>query len=214
MSDVIPGIDVYLESLGGGSRGGKVGLLANVASLTRDGCTTLAALRAAGANVTVVFAPEHGYFGLGRAGENMANSQVDGLPIASLYGESFGPPADLLRPPSAVLVDLQDTGNRWYTYLGTVANLLQVCARTGTPVIVLDRPNPQGGDVVEGPLAEPAYFSLVAPAAMPARYGLTIGESALMINREIGAALGVTERTVRRDWEKARLLLLEALDRE
>jgi uncharacterized protein YbbC (DUF1343 family) len=190
LSHVKPGIDVFLESTEVGTAG-AIGLLANVASLTRDGRTTLSALHAAGVHVSVVFAPEHGYFGLGRAGETMANSQVDGIPIASLYGDSFAPPADLLRPLSSVLVDLQDTGNRWYTYLATIANLLRVCAETGTPVIVLDRPNPQGGDVVEGPLAEPAYFPMVAPAAMPARYGLTIGEGALMINREIGAALRV-----------------------
>ncbi len=185
---VKPGIDVFLESP---DVHGKVGLLTNVASLTRNGRATFAALCAAGLDVAVIFSPEHGYFGLGSAGEKISNARLGGVPIASLYGNSYTPPADLLAPLAAVLVDLQDTGNRWYTYLGTLLHLLRACAEADLPVIVLDRPNPQGGEVVEGPLAEPAYFSLIAPAAFPARYGLTIGEAACWLNHAIGADLHV-----------------------
>jgi uncharacterized protein YbbC (DUF1343 family) len=187
-STVRPGIDVLI---GSPDVRGKVGLLSNVACLTHNGRTTFDALRDAGIEVSVIFAPEHGYFGLGSAGEKMNDGQLGGVPIASLYGKSYEPPAELLSPLSAVLVDLQDTGNRWYTYLATVAHLLKACAQTRILVIVLDRPNPQGGEVVEGPIAEPAYFSLVAPGAFPARYGLTIGEGAQLLNRDMGADLQV-----------------------
>jgi uncharacterized protein YbbC (DUF1343 family) len=175
-------------------------LLSNVASLTGDGRTIFAALRDSGVDISVIFSPEHGYFGLGRAGENMPNARLGNTPIVSLHGDLFAPPADLLRPLAAVLVDLQDTGNRWYTYLGTINHLLHTAAETGTPVIILDRPNPQGGDMVEGPVAEPSFFSLIAPAAFPARYGLTIGEGALLLNRTIGAELRVVPMT---GWQRA-----------
>ena len=190
---VRPGIDMLLANPSGLANqiSGQVGLLSNVASQCADGQTTFRALRAAGVDVSVIFSPEHGYFGLGREGEKMPNSQLGNIPIVSLHGDLYAPPADLLRPLAAVLVDLQDTGNRWYTYLGTINHLLKTSVQTGTSVIILDRPNPQGGDVVEGPLAEAALFSLIAPAAFPARYGLTIGEGARQLNRTLGADLRV-----------------------
>ena len=173
-----------------------LGLLSNVASLSADGRPVLSALQRAGLHISVIFSPEHGYFGLGRAGEAMPDSQFERaagppIPIISLHGTVYAPAADQLRPLAAVLVDLQDTGNRWYTYLGTLRHLLHTSAETGTPVIVLDRPNPQGGDVIEGPRAEPAYFSLIAPDTFPARYGLTLGEAARLLNRTIQAPLTV-----------------------
>ncbi|MHB8625913.1 MAG: exo-beta-N-acetylmuramidase NamZ family protein [Aggregatilineales bacterium] len=165
----------------------RVGLLTNVASLTHDGRTAFQALSDAGVNVAALFAPEHGYFGLGAAGETIVDSHMtarDGqpIPIYSLYGTTHTPAADTLRTLNAVLIDLQDVGARWYTFLATICHTLHACAKSGVPVIVLDRPNPQGGLVVEGPLAEPNYFSMVAPAALPIRYGLTIGEAAHWFN--------------------------------
>jgi uncharacterized protein YbbC (DUF1343 family) len=128
-----------------------------------------------------LFAPEHGYFGLGGAGEKMADDRLGALPIHSLHGERFAPSAESLRGLDALLIDLQDTGNRWYTFLATAHNALIACAALKLPVLILDRPNPQGGLCAEGLLAED--FSLVAPFAIPARYGLTIGEGLRWISR-------------------------------
>jgi uncharacterized protein YbbC (DUF1343 family) len=184
MFKVYSGLENFCKSPG---MDGPVGLLTNVASLTHTGRTAFQALCDAGLNVAALFAPEHGYFGLGAAGESIADAHMTAsngqpVPIYSLYGVTHAPAADILHTLNAVLIDLQDVGARWYTFLATIRHILQACAQTGVPVIVLDRPNPQGGLVVEGPLAEPKFFSMVAPAALPIRYGLTIGEAARWLN--------------------------------
>ncbi len=184
------GLDVFLDSP---TVSGSLGLLTNVASLTHDGRTAWRALRDEGAKVVAIFSPEHGYYAIGAAGETMPDDDHGGVPVYSLYGKNDRPAPEVLRTLSALLVDLQDTGARWYTFLATLKNVLAACAETGTSVIVLDRPNPQGGVVVEGPLAEQEHFSLVAPAAMPVRYGLTFGEAARWLNAEISAPLSVVE---------------------
>lgn len=186
------GIDVFLANP---TVSGSVGLLTNTGSLTPDGHTILRALREStddsGIDVSAIFAPEHGYFGVGAAGESITDSYLGDTPIYSLYGENFSPPIEVLRDLSAVLIDLQDAGTRWYTFLTTIRNMLTACAEAQTPVVLLDRPNPQGGIVVEGMLAEPEFLSIVAPAEMPIRYGLTIGEATSWLNGSIGAALTV-----------------------
>ncbi len=184
------GLDVFLDAP---KVSGAVGLLTNVASLTRDGQTALRALQAKGVKVAALFSPEHGYYGLGAAGESMPDDQAGSVPIHSLYGTAHTPTPEMLRPLSAVLIDLQDTGTRWYTFLATLRYMLIGCAAQGVPVIVLDRPNPQGGAIVEGMLATLELFSMVAPAALPVRYGLTIGEAARLFNETILADLTVIE---------------------
>jgi len=184
------GLDVFLALP---TLHGAVGLLTNVASLTADGRTALRALRESGVNVTVLFSPEHGYYGLGGAGESIADSQHNGIPIYSLYGANRAPSADVLNGLSAVLIDLQDTGNRWYTFLATLGHTLRSCQKAGIPAIVLDRPDPQGGLIVEGNLAEASLFSMVAPDVLPVRYGLTIGEAAHFLNRDVHADLRVVQ---------------------
>jgi uncharacterized protein YbbC (DUF1343 family) len=124
---------------------------------------------------------------LGAAGESIANAHLASdngqrIPIYSLYGASQAPAIDILRSLNAVLIDLQDVGTRWYSFVATTRHTLRACAEAGIPVIVLDRPNPQGGLVVEGPLAERDYYSMAAPDALPVRYGLTIGEAARWLN--------------------------------
>lgn len=185
------GLDVFCATP---SVSGRVGLLTNVASQTRTGQTALTALREAGVEVTALFAPEHGYFGLGSAGETIADSTLSELelPIYSLYNANHAPPSDVIRGLNAVMIDLQDTGTRWYTFAATMRALMKTCGGVGVPVIVLDRPNPLGGITVEGNVADPAYFSLVAPAALPARYGLTMGELARFFNQSLSVDLFVT----------------------
>lgn len=197
MNIVYSGLENFCQSP---STRGPVGLLTNIASLTSDGRTALRALRDAKVHVSTLFAPEHGYFGLGAAGESIADATLidDGghaIPIYSLYGATHTPAIEVVRTLKAVLIDLQDVGARWYTFLATIRLTLRVCAVAGVPVIVLDRPNPQGGVVVEGPLAEQAHFSMVAPAALPVRYGLTIGEASRWLN-ELAEAPDRAELTV------------------
>ncbi len=170
---------------------GPVGLLTTVSSQTSDGVTAFDALRKAGVQVAALFSPEHGYFGVGAAGESISDTQDETTPIYSLYGKTRTPAPEILRILSAFIIDLQDTGNRWYTYAATMRAVLKSCAGVGVPVIVLDRPNPQGGLVMEGNIAEPEHFSLVSPAAIPVRYGLTFGELAKYFNDSIGADLFV-----------------------
>jgi uncharacterized protein YbbC (DUF1343 family) len=183
------GLDIFTQNP---SISGRVGLLANVASTNRFGQTALTALQEAGVEIAAIFSPEHGYFGLGSAGEAIPDSRYgEALPIYSLYGTNNTPPSELLRGLDAVIIDLQDTGNRWYTFAYTMRAMLKACAGVGCPVLVLDRPNPQGGITVEGATADPEFFSMVAPAALPARYGLTFGELARFFNDALGANLFV-----------------------
>jgi len=182
------GLDVFLESP---DVYGAVGLLATVASQTCDGVTALRALRDYGVNVSAVFAPEHGYFGIGAAGDHIHDELFGTLPLYSLYGEKRSPSPEVLRSLNTVIIDLQDVGVRWYTFLATIIYTLRACQAAGVPVLLLDRPNPLGGVVVEGIRATKDFFSIVAPAPVPIRYGLTLGEAVLLLNEEIGAQLDV-----------------------
>ena len=116
-----------------------------------------------------------------------------GLPVYSLYSETRRPTAEMLRGLNCLVIDLQDVGTRVYTFLWTVQQCLIACAEARVRVVVLDRPNPLGGRVAEGPLLEEGYQSFVGGASIPLRHGLTIGEVALLLNREqqIGTELDV-----------------------
>jgi uncharacterized protein YbbC (DUF1343 family) len=179
----IPGLDIFLEAP---DVDGPIGLLSNVASQTMDGATSLRALREVGVNVAAIFGPEHGYYGQRAAGEHVDSGMDDETPIYSLYGDNFTPAVDVLSSLSTVIIDLQDVGMRWYTYLTTVRYMLEACRAAQVPALLLDRPNPLGGVIVEGMRATREFYSMVAPAPMPARYGLTIAEAAQWMNTELG----------------------------
>lgn len=188
---VRPGLDVYCDQVPVRE---KVGVLTNVASLTSNGRTVVRALQQAGVEVTTLFSLEHGYFGVYAAGEHVDDGALRGIPVYSLYKHGRSASAsDGLRGLNAMLIDLQDVGVRWYTYPATLHTMLRECAATGVPVYVLDRPNPLGGLRVEGNLADPALFSIVATAAIPVRYGLTLGELVTWLNRDLNAALHVVK---------------------
>src|SRR5271165_2899963 len=135
MSLVYPGLESFCQSPG---MQGPIGLLTNVASLTSGRPTALWALRNAGVYVSTLFAPEHGYFGLGSAGEAIADAYMiddhtNRIPIYSLYGMSHAPAVEILRPLKALLIDLQDVGVRWYTFLATIRHMLAACAEARVP---------------------------------------------------------------------------------
>jgi uncharacterized protein YbbC (DUF1343 family) len=169
-------------------RGGRWGLLTHPAAVNHELTPCLTALQAAGAPLAALFGPEHGVTGRAAAGEKVA-SGVDawsGLPVHSLYGETRRPTAGMLEGLDVFVVDLQDVGTRFYTYAATLSLVMEAAADVGLPVLVLDRPNPIGGRVVEGPILHPEYASFVGPHPTPVRHGLTLGELARLFHQEFG----------------------------
>lgn len=181
------GIDQVELDNGGVLRGRKVGLIMHGASVTANGRRSIDALRGKGVEVVRVFAPEHGVKGAAAAGEKIA-SGVDAelkVPVVSLYGEKSKPGAEDLKGLDVLVFDLQDAGVRFYTYISTMILAMEAAAEAGIDFVVLDRPNPLGGERVEGPFADardvlPA--SLVNMAPGPLVHGLTAGEMARMVN--------------------------------
>lgn len=184
---VLAGIDQIELENGGTLRGRRVGLVLHGASTTVDGRPTVDALRAKGVDVVRLFAPEHGVKGAAAAGEKIAGGKDEGtkLPVVSLYGEKNKPSAEDLKGLDALVVDLQDAGVRFYTYSSTMLHCLDAAAEHGVEIVVLDRPNPLGGERVEGPVSAPrdqVPASLVNMAPGPLVHGLTLGEMARYAN--------------------------------
>jgi uncharacterized protein YbbC (DUF1343 family) len=136
-------------------------------------------------NVSMVFAPEHGFRGEASAGETITDGKdtKTGVDIVSLYGKNRKPTPDLLKKLDVVVFDIQDVGCRFYTYLSTLFLVMEACAENNVPLIVLDRPNPNG-DYVAGPVLNPAFTSFVGMVKVPVVHGCTVGEMAGMINGE------------------------------
>ncbi len=192
------GIDVLLERQLGEWRGVKVGLLTGASGVTSRLVPTAAALQECPAGRLIcLFAAEHGLYGAAAAGEAIPSSDDPwtGLPVHSLYGETREPTAEMMSAVEAVLVDLQDIGLRYYTYPSTVHAVLRGAARHGRAVVVLDRPAPLTGTVVEGPITERPFQSFVSTPITPIRHGLTLGELALWMNEHdgLGADLHVVQ---------------------
>ncbi len=138
-----------------------------------------------GIQIAKVFAPEHGFRGDQDAGKHVANSKdpSTGIPIVSLFGTSKKPKPEQLAGIDLVVFDIQDVGARFYTYISTMSYVMEACAEQKIPVMILDRPNPNGW-YVEGPVMEDAYRSFVGMHRVPVAHGMTIGEYALMVNGE------------------------------
>ena len=176
-------------------QGKKVGVVANQTSVifkgTGDKGQKIAythlvdSLLSLQVGIKQVFAPEHGFRGQADAGEHVTDG-VDaktGLPLISLYGKNRKPSKELLANLDVVLFDIQDVGVRFYTYIATLQLVMEACAESGVPVIVLDRPNPNG-HYVDGPTMEAAHTGFLGMTLIPLVYGMTIGEYAVMINEE------------------------------
>jgi len=167
--------------------GRRFSLVMNRASVDRNvrlACDVLA--ETFPGQLRALLSPQHGLWGEQQA--NMIETPHGrhgrlGIPVFSLYSETRRPTEEMLSGIDCLVVDLQDVGTRVYTFIWTMLYCLQECAVRKIPVIVLDRPNPLGGDVAEGPLLDLRYRSFVGEAAIPMRHGLTIGELALLFNR-------------------------------
>ncbi len=163
----------------------RVGLVAHRASELPEGRTLDVLDRTDGIELTRIFAPEHGLAGDGDAGEPI-DDQIEpetGVEVISLYGERREPTLDELSDLDIVVYDLQDVGVRAYTYIATMGLVFTRAAEADVPVVVLDRPNPQG-PVVDGPISEVAVGSFLAPYPIPLSYGLSSGELAMFITGE------------------------------
>jgi uncharacterized protein YbbC (DUF1343 family) len=183
------GLDNLLASPGP-LQGRRFGLVCHPASVTAGLGHAVDALLSCGAGtLAAVFGPQHGV--TAHTQDNMIEWQGyqdprTGLPVHSLYGEHRKPTPEMLAGLDLMLVDLQDVGCRVYTYIWTLAHTMEACAEVGLPVMVLDRPNPIGGNRVEGPLLQPGYESFIGLYPLPLRHGLTIGEIAALLVREHG----------------------------
>lgn len=164
--------------------GKRVGVLTNHTAVI-DGVHLVDTLMNRGVNVSLIFAPEHGFRGKGSAGEHIASSRdaYTGIEIVSLYGSSTAPKANDVFRCDVVVVDIQDVGVRFYTYLSSMYLMMQTCADVGVEMIVLDRPNPNGM-YVDGPIIHEQYKSFVGMLPIPVVHGMTLGELARMINGE------------------------------
>jgi uncharacterized protein YbbC (DUF1343 family) len=175
-------MELYLPLI----RGKNLALVANHTSLVgkRHLIDTLLASGIEKERLLKVFAPEHAFRGNRSAGA-LVEDGIDpstGIPIVSLYGDNKKPRADQLEGVELVIFDLQDVGTRFYTYISTMHYIMEACAENGIPLLLLDRPNPNG--YVDGPILEKEYTSFVGMHPVPVVYGLTIGELAGMINGE------------------------------
>jgi uncharacterized protein YbbC (DUF1343 family) len=205
------GLEVLMDSERGNIEGRGIALLAHAASVTRsvqyawDALSCLPGLR-----LKALFSPEHGLMGTHQDQEGVhAQPAVafEGVPVHSLYGRDpacLRPSAEMLQGIDLLVVDLQDVGSRYYTYIYTLCHCMEACREAGVDVWVLDRPNPIGGVMVEGNLVSAGFRSFVGRYPLPVRHGMTVGELASMINEvfEVSASLRVVtmEGWRRRMW--------------
>jgi len=174
--------------------GKRVGLVTNQSGVTSDGRSMIDVLaNDPSVQLTALFGPEHGIDGKAAAGAYVKSYTHPklGIPVYSLYGETRMPTQDMFANIDVLLFDIQDIGARSYTYMSTLNYCLVAAQKYGKPVIVLDRPNPLGGTIVEGPVLEDPYKSFVGVDNLPMAHGMTAGELAKFYNRKIGAKLTV-----------------------
>lgn len=195
MTRVVTGLERLLRE---GPRAAKlaaparVGLLAHAASVDAEGRHAIELLSASDAfDLVRIFAPEHGLWGHEQDMETVedARDPIRGLPVVSLYGQdpsTLRPDPATLAGLDAVLCDLQDVGARYYTFVYTIAHVLEAAAEADVPVVVLDRPNPLGGLVREGPVLSPDQASFVGRFPIPVRHALTAAELARLFQQEFG----------------------------
>lgn len=177
------GIEVLLSDHLDMLKGKRVGLVTNHTGTDSKLVSDIDLLRAwPEVNLVALFGPEHGVRGDAQAGDKVASTfdAATGLPVHSLYAATKEPTSEMLAGVDILIFDIQDVGARFYTYPYTLLGVLRAAAKADIPVIVLDRPNPLGGELVEGPVLEPPYASFIGMFAMPVRHGMTMGELATM----------------------------------
>ena len=206
-SEVVrPGLEVFVANPPQPLRGKRVGLITNHAGIDRAGRSAIDLIAASkDVKLVALFAAEHGIRGSAAAGERVADDRdaKTGVPIFSLYqAEDRGPTPVMLDKVDALVYDLPEVGGRTWTYVSTMALSMQAAAKKNIPFVVLDRPNPIGGEIVEGALLDPAFKSFVGMYPIPARHGMTVGELATFFNEQF--SIGVDLIVVRAaNWRRS-----------
>ncbi|MGQ0712558.1 MAG: exo-beta-N-acetylmuramidase NamZ family protein [Gemmatimonadaceae bacterium] len=186
---VIPGVEQFLGDVPAAIRGKRVGLITNHTGVDSRGASIIDRLATSrDVRLVALFGPEHGIRGTAADGVKISSSRdaKTGLPIFSLYGETRKPTPRMLAGIDALLFDMQDVGARPYTYVSTMALAMQAAESRGIPFVVLDRPNPIGGHIVEGNVLDTAFKSFTGIYPIASRHGMTIGELARMFNERFG----------------------------
>jgi uncharacterized protein YbbC (DUF1343 family) len=181
-NSVVIGLEFFLNDPKRHHR--RYGLATNPAAITAGGIPSWKAFIEHGLGPACFFGPEHGFRGAAQDAVQLDDENFKGIPAYSLYGKRLKPEPWMLEPLDAVIFDMQDVGCRYYTYLYTLAYIMEACEKVGTPVIVLDRPNPIGGIKVEGSPILKEFESFVGGYGLPPRYGMTIGEFAVYLKGE------------------------------
>lgn len=187
--NVLPGLEVLIDDEPWRIQGKNIGLVTNQSAITSDFHHAVKLLQAGrGWKLTTLFGPEHGIWGEAQdmAHVDHSTDPMTGLPVYSLYGQNesdLAPRREVLRGLDALVIDLQDIGSRYYTFIYTMALCMREAAPLGLPVIVLDRPNPIDGVHLEGNVREEKYSSFVGMFPLPTRHGMTAGELARYFNK-------------------------------
>jgi uncharacterized protein YbbC (DUF1343 family) len=191
---VLTGIDVLKRDNFKQLQGRRVAIVTNHSGKDRDGNRTIDLLKnAPGVTVVRLFSPEHGLLGVLDEKVGHTLDEKTGLPVLSLYGDTRRPTAEMLQGVDTLVYDIQDIGARFYTYISTLGLCMEEAAKHKIRLVVLDRPNPNTGLTVEGPIAQKKHFSFICYGPLPVAHGMTVGELAKFFNDEmkIGCELQV-----------------------
>lgn len=207
MSDapVLSGIDLYERKWPPKLKGSRIGLLVHPASVNRRLQDTVSLFRLSHkSQLRALFGPQHGI--RGETQDNMIEwegffDQLTGLPVFSLYGQNRKPGPSMLKDIDAMVIDLQDIGSRYYTFIWTLELCMQTCMEINKSVVIIDRPNPIGGHTIEGPVLDERYASFVGQRPLSVRHGMTIGEIGNYFHHEYYPALDFSVITMH-GWER------------
>jgi len=178
------GNEIFVKKFSSELQGKSLGLVINQTSVLPQGKSLVHTLLDKGHKIQAIFSPEHGFAGTVEAGTEVKDRQLKDIRIYSLYGKTRKPTPEQTQGIDAFVYDIQDVGTRFYTFITTLKYVLEAAAEAQIPVYVLDRPNPVGGEIIEGPLLRPEYESFIGALPIPVRYGLTSGELAMMMKGE------------------------------
>lgn len=201
------GIDVLEEAKFESLKDANVALITNHTGLNSEGVSTVELLSSSDRlRLRSILTPEHGFKGQIEHGQLVDDGmdETQQIPIYSLYGQTTRPTAQMLKGIDTIVYDIQDIGTRFYTYITTMAQALEEAAKHKVRFVVLDRPNPIRGDIIEGDILDPDIRRMTGYLQIPVRYGLTIGELAEWYNRTAGLGAKITvikmKKWKRRDW--------------
>ena len=205
-TSVVPGIETFLADVPAALRGKRVALITNHSGIDRARRPDIDLIaRHKDLKLVALLAPEHGIRGDAQDGVTIENETdpKTGIPIYSLYlSEDRGPTDAMLKDVDVIVYDLQEVGGRTWTYVSTMGLAMQAAAKKGIPFVVLDRPNPIGGEIVEGALLDPKFTSFVGMYPIPARHGMTVGELATLFNKQHGIGANLIVARVQ-NWRRS-----------